>query len=302
MRTLQVDGRSGVNRRQTLERILAALVLLGALATVPLTILEEQGATDPAIGLGNWAIWSLFVVEFVALLVLRQDRWSYVRRNWLNLAVIVLSFPEMPALLALARLSRLSRLFRLLRLLSVTSNGVRSLGRAIAREGVLYLAAVTAFVIVAGAGIVSVIEPETFRGGFWDGLWWGFVTATTVGYGDLTPTTVWGRVVAIILMISGVGLFSMLSASAAAFLVRQDAGRKADGAHHEESNELLALQGLSGRLELLERSVRDLSIAVTAALEARDATGEQVQPVEPLHTDGTISLTGAGLFDEGGTR
>ena len=60
--------------------------------------------------------------------------------------------------------------------------------------------------------------------GFWEGIWWAIVTVTTVGYGDITPQSPGGRMVAILLMLSGVGLTSTIAASVAAHFVAQESG------------------------------------------------------------------------------
>ena len=57
----------------------------------------------------------------------------------------------------------------------------------------------------------------------WDGVWWSVVTVTTVGYGDLYPTSVQGRLIGIVLMFTGIGFLSLLTAAIASRFVRQDA-------------------------------------------------------------------------------
>ncbi len=64
-----------------------------------------------------------------------------------------------------------------------------------------YLLIVTTIIIVLGAVIIALLEDMTFG----DAIWWSFVTFTTVGYGDVLLTTSLGRLVAIILMIFGIG-------------------------------------------------------------------------------------------------
>jgi voltage-gated potassium channel len=76
-----------------------------------------------------------------------------------------------------------------------------------------------------------------------DGLWWAATTVTTVGYGDTFPTTAAGRAVAVMLMLIGVGLFGLLAASLASFLIERDEGTAEDPAHNE----------IIERLERIER-------------------------------------------------
>jgi len=58
-----------------------------------------------------------------------------------------------------------------------------------------------------------------------DAIWWSVATITTVGYGDVYPVTTEGRTLAMILMISGIGLFGILSGLAASFFRRSKAAK-----------------------------------------------------------------------------
>jgi len=98
--------------------------------------------------------------------------------------------------------------------------------------------------IVMSGALISVAEPETVHGNMWDGMWWAIVTATTVGYGDISPATLPGRAIAVALMLFGIGLTATLAASVAAFFVRTDQGSE----RYE----------VTSRLERLERLLEEL--------------------------------------------
>ena len=57
---------------------------------------------------------------------------------------------------------------------------------------------------------------------FWDGVWWAVVTVTTVGYGDLYPHTVPGRIIGIVVMLLGIGFLAVLTATVASHFVQVD--------------------------------------------------------------------------------
>jgi voltage-gated potassium channel len=137
-----------------------------------------------------------------------------------------LSFPLAPLLFAFVRLARLSRLLRLVRLTLVIGRTLGDLRMAFGRSGLLYVASISAVMMAAGAGMFTILEPETVKGDFWTGVWWAVVTTTTVGYGDVAPVTLEGRLLATMLMLIGLGLMSTLSASIAAYFVRHDAERE----------------------------------------------------------------------------
>jgi voltage-gated potassium channel len=58
----------------------------------------------------------------------------------------------------------------------------------------------------------------------WDGVWWAVVTVTTVGYGDLYPTDVEGRLIGIVVMLVGISFLSVLTATIASFFIKTDTG------------------------------------------------------------------------------
>jgi voltage-gated potassium channel len=77
-------------------------------------------------------------------------------------------------------------------------------------------------IVVAGAA-QSAFSAGEFTS-LWDGVWWAVVTVTTVGYGDLYPKTVQGRLIGMVLMFVGIGFLSLLTAAVASRFVRQDTG------------------------------------------------------------------------------
>ena len=164
------------------------------------------------------------MIEYVLALALAGNRRRYLTRAWLSLLVVVVSFPMLPALFALARLARLARLFRLVRLVAIGARLMPALKLTLGRRGLVYVLALFLLLIVMAGAIMSVVEPQTVKGNLWDGMWWAIVTATTVGYGDIAPTSAQGRLVAVALMLFGIGLTATLAASVAAYFVKADQG------------------------------------------------------------------------------
>jgi len=245
-----------------LVQALEAAVLVGALATIPLTLLGEENPSAKWIQIADWAVWAVFLVEYVVMVVIDSERSAYIRRNPLNLAVIVLSYPQLPTAFGLVRLVRLARFLRLLRLVGVTARAVEALRTIFSRRGLICVATISGLIILAGGAGLAMLEPQTVRGGFADGVWWAIVTASTVGYGDIAPTTVGGRLIAVMLMLSGVGLVSTLAASITAYFVG-----------HEENVALIELNEKTTRIENLLRSLNERLPAKVEA-ESAPAVGE----------------------------
>jgi voltage-gated potassium channel len=246
-----------------LRTALDAAVVVGALATIPLTVLQEQGIRSWALDTTDWVVWAIFAVEFL-LFICFAPRTQLLRFSTVaKLAVIVLSFPQLPGILALVRLARLGRLARLLRISGVTVRGLAAIKEILGRRGLIYVAAVTTLLILVGGGCLSILEPQTVKGGFGDGIWWAIVTATTVGYGDISPSTLWGRIIAILLMLVGIGLVSTLAASITSYFVQQTA--------NTEFKELTTqLDRIENRLEQLSREQLHRTITEQRVERVRD--------------------------------
>jgi voltage-gated potassium channel len=226
-----------------LVRLLEAAVVLAAIATIPLTIAEEQSTPQRWLTIADWLIWAVFVTEFLVVLSITPDRRKYVGSNIIGLAVIIVSFPLFPAALGWARMVRLARL---LRLLVIAIRLPYSLRLAIGRPGLVQMIAVTVFLLLAGGGLMVSVEPQTVGSDYWSGVWWALATITTVGYGDIAPHTVLGRLIAALLMFTGIGLVSTLAASFAAYFVQRDEQRDFDV--------------LSDRLDRIERVLNDIAV------------------------------------------
>jgi voltage-gated potassium channel len=189
-----------------------------------LTIVEVNGQNGASFQVADWTIWAVFAVEYVLAFILAEDRRRYLIGAWLPLLVVVVSFPLLPSLFALARLARLVRLLRLMRLTAFGARLVPALKSTLGRRGLVYVVALFVLLIVMAGAIMSLVEPQTVKGNMWDGMWWAIVTATTVGYGDISPTSPQGRLVAIALMLFGIGLTATLAASVTAYFVKTDQG------------------------------------------------------------------------------
>lgn len=220
--------------RFTLEgrfgRGLNIAVVVGTVFTIPIVILEERGIRDSWVTTADWAVWAIFLLEYSLEMFFSPDRRAYVRKNWFSPLVLIVSFPMLPDLLGTVRLARLARVARFARLAGVTLRGLAELRTVLSHRGLLYVALTTLVLVLAGGGGLELVEPSRTQGGYEDGIWWAIVTASTVGYGDIAPATFPGRVIAVVLMLSGIGLISTFSACITSYFVGQQ--------EHPESKEL----------------------------------------------------------------
>jgi len=205
--------------RQSIERGFDIAVIFAAICSIPLVIEQLRGRTSLATSIADWIIWFIFFLDYVVSILFAATRMQHARRRWLNLVIVVVSFPTLPHVLSISRLVRLSRLSVLLRLILVALRGTDALRDIFARRGLMFTVLLTTLIIVIAGLLMSLLEPEVVKGGFGSGVWWAIVTTSTVGYGDISPTTTTGRIVAGVLMLAGIGLVSTLAASTAAYFV-----------------------------------------------------------------------------------
>ncbi|MGN6607339.1 MAG: potassium channel family protein [Jatrophihabitans sp.] len=194
--------------------------------------LSHGGGT--ALAVVELVVWVAFAADFAARLWLAR-RWRYLWTHLHDLAMIAL-----PALRPL----RLVRLLMLLRLLN--RRGADSLrGRV-----VLYVAGSAAILLFCAS--LAILDAERGRAEanietFGDALWWATATVSTVGYGDRYPVTTEGRFVAAGLMIGGIALIGVVTATFASWLI----DRVRDVADEEQAATRADLEALRAELAAL---------------------------------------------------
>ena len=213
-------------------------VLLPLALLLPLLwLLETRGFLSPGASFRvDAAIWAVFLVETIALSALVRDRGRYLRQNWMNL-LIILSAPLM-WFLGSHWLAGVLRLLRLLMAIAVLASMTVFLRRLLTRNR-LGLILFVAFAITSIGGVaVTLVDPAFGQVG--DGIWWAWVTITTVGYGDIVPNTLVGRAFAVVLMLMGLGLIALISATLVT-LFQEEEEREANLLRHRVWRKLVEM-------------------------------------------------------------
>lgn len=186
-----------------------------------------------------WLTWAFFVVDYLANLVLAPQRGRWFVRNLHEL--VILGLPVLRPL----------RLLRLLTLLKVLHGAA---GSALRGRIVTYV--LGSAVLLTYAGALAVLDAEENAAGsnitnFGDAMWWALATITTVGYGDHYPVTVLGRFVAAGLMVGGIAVLGVVTASVASWFVEQVASETAAEVEAADAPIRAELARLSEQVERL---------------------------------------------------
>ncbi len=248
--------------REGLDRYLDLPLALASLALVLIAIIQLGGEVEPPwdgrMEVLGWALWGLFFVEFAAKFVLAPNKRRYVTRRWLDVLVLLVPFLRF---LRLLRVLRLTRAFPVFRLLVFGGRGSGATLTLLRRRRLVQLALVSVMVVLVGAALVFILENGAPGGqikNFGDALYWSSTIVTTVG-NELYPVTVGGRVLAFLLMLYAVGIFSYFIASIATVLVGLDAEQGAREGEQQEPRRRDAADGVrfdEGEVEALRRILK----------------------------------------------
>ena len=210
----------------------------------------SRGVGNVAITLmGDWLVWGFFLLESAVLSSLVADRKRYLRGNWANILIIIAGFP--PLWMLQPEYSGAFRLLRLLVLGGLLTHFGASVRTLLARNHLGTTLGIAVMVVIVAGIVMAAIDPAIKDPA--DGIWWAWVTFTTVGYGDIVPSTTIGRVFAGILMLLGVGLIAVITANLSAYLMAQDEQEMI----HNELRILEKLERIEARLERLERGLNN---------------------------------------------
>jgi voltage-gated potassium channel len=196
-----------------MKRIWNEILTLLALAflvafSVPAFFPEISNSTQAQIEIIQWVCWFAFALDLVAGVISADSKKQYLYRHPLEIASVFLPF---------------LRPLRLMRVISFGSLAIQKI--AIGRQfAITVKVAITALFVAYISAVQITISERNVDGSniksFEDGLWWAVTTVTTVGYGDRFPTTTEGRLLAVLLMLVGISLVGVITASVASWFVR----------------------------------------------------------------------------------
>lgn len=199
----------------------------------------------------------LFFADFLNSFIRADNKWRYLRTwGWLDL---LSSIPTID-LARWGRAARVLRIFRVMRGLRVTQLFASLVMRRRAENAILAAFLVALMLVIFGSIAILHFEslPESNIKVAEDAIWWSFATITTVGLTDRFPLSSEGRLVAVLLMSAGIGLFGVFSGFLASWFIGEE--------KHTGNAELVEIRAELGRLRelLAQRNAREESEGIRA--------------------------------------
>jgi len=259
--TVRVTSLLGITGVDSGERPLAVLwakrlewpILLVALWIPIQWYLEETGSVSLILSrYFDWAIWAVFLFETTLLTSLVRNKRHYLANNWMNLIIIFggipLEWTYTPLLGALRNLRLLLMLFLLVRV-------SRRLREYLSGGRIGTMLVIIGIVVVLAGIIVTRLDPSI--GTVWDGMWWAWVTVTHTGYGDVVPRNGSGRFFGALVILLGVVLISLLTASLSVLLIGGEVKKVEREIEKDEHESEIGMRQVMERLERIERLLEE---------------------------------------------
>ncbi|MGA0065587.1 MAG: potassium channel family protein [Candidatus Nanopelagicales bacterium] len=165
--------------------------------------------------------WMVFAVDLTIRFILDPKKKDFMKRNWPF--AVALGFPPLRIILVISAVMRVAR----------DRNALAKIVGLYAIYGVLT-------VVIFGALFTLMFEinaPNANITSYGDAVWWGFVTVTTVGYGDFTPVTVGGRVVAVLIMFTGAAAVGAVTAAVASRFINTGSSSSGDSSQESQTSQ-----------------------------------------------------------------
>ena len=220
--------------------------------------------TEQARLISDWIIWLFFLFETIVLAVVADKP----VRNWAHVVIILLAVP-----VVFETLNRLGavRIVRLILLFGFLTHNFQTIKVVLSQNHLGKTLSICAFIITAAGISIATIDPAIKTPQ--DGIWWAWVTVTTVGYGDIVPASAEGRFFASFLILMGIVMVSLITANLSAFLMSQGVQRELQ----YEQKELKKLARLENKVGELEKK---LDFLIDRLTEPNDSSDKNNSPKE----------------------
>ncbi|MBD5807384.1 ion channel [Limosilactobacillus walteri] len=196
------------------KKIYEVIMVILAVISILLIILDYGSVININTGypaLLNNIILVVFTVDYFIRFSLAKDKRQFFKQNFFDL-ISIIPVNATFNLFRFARIVRFISVLRIFRLIGLTGK----LNRLLQTNGLIYVMYTSVCILVVSASMYSISEHKSFG----NSLWWAIATATTIGYGDISPHTFLGKLAAILLMVIGIGFVGVLTSSITNFFIQ----------------------------------------------------------------------------------
>jgi voltage-gated potassium channel len=275
-----IDGAKRTGGRHDLvddiERVTKyPMTLLGLawLVVAIIVVTTDVSSTASTVLVGIlFTLWVILLVEYLIRLVITPDRRGYLKRRWAEPVTVVAPPFQGWRFVGIEKVCLLMH------------EGALRVEAVLKHHSLFRVLIAAAGTLMLGAWLVLLFE-ENAKGSnihnYPQALWWAVVTVTTVGYGDRFPMTEGGRVVAAVIMLVGIGLIGVLTATVASLFIKEhtDENKKVYQRGHADLGQRLSV--ISDRLADIERRLGATPADIAAVDAAAEAEAAADGPVEP---------------------
>lgn len=190
-----------------------------AIIAVFLSIYDIRVGCKPWQLMVDEIITIIFIIDYFVRLFISKDKKEFFRKNVLDLIAII-PFTSMFKIFRVLKIFRFAKIAKVLKLARLGAYFGRLYDRVrffFELNGLKYMVFASVVCILIGGVSIHYAEGMSIS----DGIWWSFVTATTVGYGDISPSSLVGRIIASVLMIVGIGLIGSLTSTITALFFQK---------------------------------------------------------------------------------
>ena len=232
---LQYGTRSTMNEKNNARfEIASSIMVFASIAVMALETFALPDRLKEILFAVDVTLSLIFVAEYIFRVAVAENKRGYVT-SFYGLIDLIALFPLLIPASTSVRVVRLVRVLRVIRLLKITrySIALDNYGRAlklIAAEAALFIMVALVFIISFAFVIYEVeheVQPDVYRNIF-DSFWWATISLTSVGYGDIYPVTAAGRVLTLVMVLTGMGIVAVPTALLASALSKVRTSNRSD--------------------------------------------------------------------------
>ncbi|WP_413627188.1 ion channel [Fructilactobacillus vespulae] len=218
--------------KKIISNIYEFIIILLALISIAMVILDFSKMINiekHPFSIIDQSIWLIFILDYGIGFILSKNKKDFITHHIFDLLAIipvnsVFTIFKAFRITKLLKLNKLMKLSKLLRFIGVAGKLNRRIEKFLKTNGFIYILLVVISILVVASLLFSLSENISFD----KSLWWSITTSTTVGYGDISPVTKIGKLIAIVLMLVGISFVGILTSTFTAYFTHEEENKRSN--------------------------------------------------------------------------